>query len=56
MFASGLSFRFAKRFALYWAVQARLLTPLTFARHRFSPLELSIIIVSTGSGNMLHFT
>ena len=22
----------------YWAVQARLLTPLTFARHRLSPL------------------
>jgi len=24
--------------AAYWAVQARLLTPLTFARHRLSPL------------------
>ena len=25
-------------FDLYWAVQAGLLTPLTFARHRLSPL------------------
>jgi len=25
--------------ALYWAIQAGLLTPLTFARHRLSPLD-----------------
>ena len=26
------------KFAFYWAIQAGLLTPLTFARHRLSPL------------------
>ena len=27
-----------KKEGLYWAIQAGLLTPLTFARHRLSPL------------------
>ena len=29
---------YSRWFSLYWAIQAGLLTPLTFARHRLSPL------------------
>ena len=32
------SLRMIKRTHTYWAIQAGLLTPLTFARHRLSPL------------------
>ena len=29
---------FTETFVIYWAIQAGLLTPLNFARHRLSPL------------------
>jgi len=31
----------------YWAIQAGLLTPLTFARHRLSPLAAFLLPVRT---------
>ena len=45
----------------YWAVQAGLLTPLTFARHRLSPLAALLPVrtfftMEGGDSEFAHFT
>ena len=37
-FKNGMAVRWEESGVSYWTVQAGLLTPLTFARHRLSPL------------------
>ena len=43
----------------YWAIQAELLTPLTFARHRLSPLAAftsGAYFLYTGNSEFANFT
>ena len=43
--------------ALYWAIQAGLLTPLTFARHRLSPLDaFTFFAMEGGDSEFANFT
>ena len=46
---------------LYWAIQAGLLTPLTFARHRLSPLAVllpvrTLVTMEGGHSEFANFT